>query len=423
MPAAASAPPAEATSNAPPPPQSASPSPILALQRGPEDAPLQPVGDDLALRLIAGLLGRRVRVSRAMDGERERGTEQSNSPPTQSATPTPPRSRSPPSLCLQVTAPDGRTIAGTLTCLDPQANIVLADARAVGGGGGGGGGADHALGTLIMPAAQRAACVLEVEPHEAEKVRGEISAAATGGGEEEEASALKRDVSVSQAFTHGPQPARATPREETSGARKRKSGGCDSHRRARARSQPGGPAFFLSFLFLSNARRGRRAEDTLTHTLCLTPGHAPPTAACGEGTRPWAGAACVCARVCLPAVVSLMKKNEINARRQGEAQHCFDLAPSLRAVDRKRGDSHARAGPLEPARTEGSVGTPPPSCSRPYFILSGFPLHFSGRRGGRQAEQLAPAPTIAGAGAPPVVPAACEGERGQRERERGCVCA
>ncbi len=243
-----------------------------------------------------------------------------------------------------------------------------------------------------------------------------------GGGGEEEASALKRDVSVSQAFTHGPQPARATPREETSGARKRKSGGCDSHRRARARSQPGGPAFFLSFLFLSNARRGRRAEDTLTHTLCLTPGHAPPTAACGEGTRPWAGAAWGCARVCLPAVVSLMKKNEINARRQGEAQHCFDLAPSLRAVDRKRGDSHARAGPLEPARTEGSVGTPPPLAAVLISFSAASHSIFQAAEEAGRPSSLRPHQPLQGRGPHPLFQPPVK-VRGGREREREGACA
>lgn len=111
---------------APPPPAPAAPTtqaahPLCALQRGAEDAPLQPVGDDPALRLAAELLGRR----------------------------------------LKVTVPDGRVIAGTFACLDPQGNVVLTDARAVANNGG-----DHALGTLIVPAAQRRACELEVEEHE-----------------------------------------------------------------------------------------------------------------------------------------------------------------------------------------------------------------------------------------------------------------
>lgn len=79
---------------------------------------------------------------------------------------------------LRVSLRDGRIVSGTLTCLDPQANVVLADAvtladdAAGGGGDGRGGGAcdgareGHSVGTVIIPAAQRVACAVEVELHE-----------------------------------------------------------------------------------------------------------------------------------------------------------------------------------------------------------------------------------------------------------------
>jgi hypothetical protein len=61
---------------------------------------------------------------------------------------------------------DVRVLTGTLTCVDPQANLVLAEAVTLADDGGGGGGKDHPVGTVIVPAAQRASVGLEVEAHE-----------------------------------------------------------------------------------------------------------------------------------------------------------------------------------------------------------------------------------------------------------------
>lgn len=66
---------------------------------------------------------------------------------------------------LRVCLHDGRTLSGTLTCLDPQANIVLAETVTLADGSDA---ADHAIGTVIVPAAQRVSTALEVEAHEEE---------------------------------------------------------------------------------------------------------------------------------------------------------------------------------------------------------------------------------------------------------------
>lgn len=77
---------------------------------------------------------------------------------------------------LQITVPDGRTLAGTLACLDPQGNIVLQDASAVGSGGEADS-SSHYLGCLIVPPQQRSACALEVAERDVEEVRGAVEAA------------------------------------------------------------------------------------------------------------------------------------------------------------------------------------------------------------------------------------------------------
>jgi len=67
---------------------------------------------------------------------------------------------------VRVAVRDGRVLTGTLTCVDPQANLVLAEAVTLADDGGSGGGKDHPVGTVIVPAAQRASVGLEVEAHE-----------------------------------------------------------------------------------------------------------------------------------------------------------------------------------------------------------------------------------------------------------------
>lgn len=92
----------------------------------------------------------------------------------------------------QVAILDGRLLAGTLACVDPQANLVLADAACLAAGGSGGGfaggvpplpvaaaaAAPHQLGTIIVTRTQRVACWLEAEPHEERAWRATLG----GGG-------------------------------------------------------------------------------------------------------------------------------------------------------------------------------------------------------------------------------------------------
>lgn len=65
---------------------------------------------------------------------------------------------------LRVALKDGRIVCGTLTCVDPQANLVLGEAVTLGEPGGEA--HDHAIGTVIVPAAQRVSTAVEVEAHE-----------------------------------------------------------------------------------------------------------------------------------------------------------------------------------------------------------------------------------------------------------------
>lgn len=64
---------------------------------------------------------------------------------------------------LRVGLRDGRVLSGTLTCVDPQANVVLAETVTLGDHGDVAG---HAIGTVIVPAAQRVSTAVEVEAHE-----------------------------------------------------------------------------------------------------------------------------------------------------------------------------------------------------------------------------------------------------------------
>jgi small nuclear ribonucleoprotein (snRNP)-like protein len=156
-----------------------------AIHVGAEGEPPSPLPADTppALRSVAAMVGRRVRVSvwwwAGGGAGRGGGSPFNRRPPL---APVPPK----------VSILDGRLLAGTLVCLDPQANLVLADAACLATAGEGGdsagaagGGAPppaparsaHQLGTIIVTRAQRVACWLEAEPHEAAAWR-----AALGGG-------------------------------------------------------------------------------------------------------------------------------------------------------------------------------------------------------------------------------------------------
>ena len=68
---------------------------------------------------------------------------------------------------VRIVLKDGRTLSGTLTCVDPQANLVLGETVTLGGGGDNDDSAgDHAIGTVIVPAAQRVSTAVEVEAGE-----------------------------------------------------------------------------------------------------------------------------------------------------------------------------------------------------------------------------------------------------------------
>lgn len=80
---------------------------------------------------------------------------------------------------LRIVLKDGRTLSGTLTCVDPQANLVLGETVTLGGGEGDDAAGDHAIGTVIVPAAQRVSSAVEVEAGEEEAWRRAVD----GGGE------------------------------------------------------------------------------------------------------------------------------------------------------------------------------------------------------------------------------------------------